>query len=181
MKKLMKSISVCAICLIVLLVAFSACSGNSDGSLDYQIIEFHHIGAGIMKMISDVPQRVDTFEGLTAFFDDAEMPINDKDNINYDTDIYRKFRSYDKKYFKDNSLIIVFISKPHLQNLEVANLKIKDDTFILNVINDYDPYDSSVEYPAVADDHLTLIEINKHCIANVKTIVTSAYNHLNFK
>lgn len=181
MKKLIKIISVCAICLFVLLVAFSACSNNSDGRLDYQIIEFHHIGAGIMKMTSDVPQRIDTFEGLKTFFDDAEMPINDKDNINYGTDIYKKFRSYDEKYFNDNSLIIFYIAKPHLQNLEVANFKIKDDTLILNLINDYDPYDSSVEYPAVADEHLTLIEINKHCIANVKTIVTKEYNNLNLK
>lgn len=177
-RQVIKSISIFMICIFVLFATFSACSNDPYSRFDYNVTSFDHIESDVFKANTDIPQRIDSVEQLKEFCNDTGMPINDKSNRNYDSDIYIKLRSYNNRYFKSNSLIIVFIGKPHRQELEFANLKIIDDTLIINILNEYDPYDEGVEYPTVADDHLMLIEINKNLISKVKQIIIKEYNHL---
>ena len=177
-KKNLKIIGLVCLACILMIATLSACSNDSGDGLLYNVTSFQTHSADIIN-ITDEPQTIVTYEQFAAFCSEAEMPINDKSGWNYDSDIYKKFRSYDKKFFKNKSLIVLLIAKSHPQDLQFGNLNIKDDTLIINILNEFNPYESGYDYPAVMDYHLFLIEINKNSISNVNQIVVKEYNHLN--
>ena len=178
-KNFIRIFCVISLVCILMLSTLSACSNNSDDRLVYEVASFNSFSSQISKINAAEPQKIVTYEQLTAFCSEAEMPINDKNSWNNVPDIYKKISSYNKKFFKSKSLIIVSIEKGHPQGLEIANLKIDDDALIINVLNEENPYDMSASYPSVMDYHLFLIEINKKPISNINRFVVKEYNNLN--
>ena len=160
-----------------MIAALSACRGNSGGRLSYEVTYFDYNEVPNISVRSDVPERIDSLEQLTAFCSEAEIRINDKDSLDYDGTLYKKLRSYDKEFFKNKSLIL--LSKAHgagYWNYEFGNLKIKDDNLIISILNnncesDYEGYDM----PDVYTQYLWIIEINKDSIKDVNQITVQNY------
>ena len=88
-------------------------------------------------------------------------------------------REYNKGFFRNKALIIVYIEKPNPFGLKFGNLTVKDDRLIVNILSEYNPYDNSVHYPDATEDYVYLIEINKSLIGDRNQIIVKEYNNLN--
>ena len=171
----------CVISLVCILTCatLSACRDNSCDGFSYDAFSCNHIDSDVFSRIyKSEPQLIIDYEQLTSLFIKAKISPNDKNDWNYLSSVYEKFRSYDKKFFNNRWLIMVTVSKPFLQSLKFGNLEFKDDTLTVNLINDYDPYDYSGGHFDMIDDYLFLIEINKKSAGNINQIKVKEYNYL---
>ena len=166
-KNFIKTITIICLLCILLLATLSACSDDSN----YDVASFVTYSGDLMKK-TQLTQRIDSLDQLNAFCSDADMPIHDKIVWNNTSAMYEKLRSYKKWFFTSKSLIIVFRGYGTPQNVEFANLEIKDDTLTVNLYR-YIFLNISGATPAVEDGHLFLIEIKKKSIKGVNQIVAN--------
>ena len=186
MKKcFIKTITIICLVCILMLATLSACNDNSsdkDNSNDefyYDVASFVISSGGLMNSDSNkIVKQIDSSEQLISFCNETKLPINDKNDWDYERDYYKKLRSYDKKFFKNKSLIIVFISKGYPYGLEFSNFRTENDTMTVNILNHYDPYRKGVSYPCMEEGYLFLIEFNKNSIKDVNQIEVKEYNYI---
>ena len=167
------------ICLvsILTLATFSACKDDTNGDFFYDVISFEDF----LGRIYDDPyfaERVDNLEQLTSLCEKAKMSINDKNDWHYDSEVYKKFRSYDSKFFKNKSLIVVSIIQGNPHSLEFAKLTIYNDVLTISLLSNYNPYETGGDYLDESDPRLFLIEISKDSIKDVNQIKVITYYDL---
>ena len=154
---------ICLVC-ILMLATLSAC--NND--VVYEATSFVTSDYDIMDS-TQLAKRIDSSEQLATFCNDAKMPINDKDGWHYDSDLFAKLRSYNKSFFKNKSLIIVFRGYGHPQNIELVNMEKQGDTLNVNIHNVRGMSGGDASFPTV-EGHFFLIEVKKSSIRGVKQI-----------
>ncbi len=166
---------VCLIC-ILMLAPLSACSKDNDNGGFYYDVESY---IQTISNSSDFAQRIDSYSEFTKLCDEKGVSIYDEKDWSYDSELYKKLREYNKRFFRSKALIIVYIEKPHPFGLKFGNLTVKDDRLIVNILSEYNPYDNSVHYPDATEDYVYLIEINKSLIGDRNQIIVKEYNNLN--
>ncbi len=166
---------VCLIC-ILMISTLSACSNDNDNGGFYYDVESY---IQTIRNSSDFAQRIDSYSEFTKLCDEKGVSIYDEKDWNYDSELYKKLREYNKGFFRSKALIIVYIEKPHPFGLKFGNLTVKDDRLIVNILSEYNPYDNSVHYPDATEDYVYLIEINKSLIGDRNQIIVKEYNNLN--
>lgn len=168
------------LCVFISLFMISVYKDNSSKEFYYNVTYFNYNKVPNVSMSSDVPEKIDSLEQLTEFCLEAKIAIDDKESWDYDSDFYKKFRSYDKKFFKNKSLIV--ICKTHgagFWNYEFGNLKIEDDNLIIGIHNiSYELDDGSYDMPAIYTQYLWVIEINKDLINDINQITIQNYGKI---
>ena len=175
-KNFIKTISmICLVCILTF-ATLSACKDDTDDDF-FDVICFKD-SLGKIYEEPYFAERVDNLEELTSLCKKAGMSINDKSDWHYDSEVYKKFRSYDSKFFKNKSLIVVSIHQGNPHSLEFAKLTIYNDVLTISLLSNYNPYETGVAYPDEVDPRLFLIEISKDSIKDVNQIKVITYYDL---
>ncbi len=170
------SIVVCILCVLTFTM-LCACNKNSDDNLSYDVTYFDNNKSDGISFHSDFVEKIVEFNQLIEFCNNKKMSINDKNDFDYDCDLYKQFRSYDKKFFRTKSLLVV---GKHMSegfwDFEFGNLKIKDNSLIINILcNDEEPDYEHEQLPCEETQYIWVIEVNKKSIENISQLVVQEY------
>ncbi|MDE6604606.1 MAG: hypothetical protein K2K85_01110 [Clostridia bacterium] len=164
-------ISIILICLLTVSALFCACSDKDNESdntpeKDFEF-KYYEFGARLVNYATIIK----SVDDLSAFFNDESSPIYRKED-KY-ADIYNQktlelFQDYDKKFFQNKSLVIIFRVRTCLGlESDIKDYEIIDNSLnvTITIIRE-----SNYDYATAMTMHMCLLEFDKQKLSSVTQI-----------
>ena len=170
---------ICLIIVTITVIAFSACNSDvGEENISYDVKNFV-VDSSIILKERDFVKKIDSFKQLSTFVNDVGIQCYNKDSYIYNTDLGRTFRSYDKKYFRKNSLIVTYVVKGFPQPLELKNLEVNGNSMTISILNELTTEDLEGNwFPDEIVTYVWFIEVNKKLVKKINEFIINEITHI---